>query len=49
MIRRIVGWILALATLAIIVFAVMNRGNYRSMLASDTATTEEQPVAQPES
>lgn len=49
MIRRIVGWILALATLAIIVFAVMNCGNYRSMLVSDTATAGEQPVEQPES
>lgn len=49
MIRRILGWIVVLAILAIIVFAAMNSGNYRSMLASDTAATEEQLVEQPES
>ncbi len=52
MIRRIFGWVLVLATLAVIVFAVMNRGNYRSMLASGSTaeqmTAGEQPVGQPE-
>ena len=50
MIRRIFGWVLVLATLAVIVFAVINRGNYHSMFAPDaTAAAGEQSVEQPES
>lgn len=49
MIRRIFGWVLVLATLAIIVFAVINRGNYRSMFAPDATAAGEQSVEQPES
>ncbi len=32
MINRLLGWLFTLATLAIIAFAVLNRGNYRSMI-----------------
>ncbi len=49
MIRRIFGWVLVLATLAVIVFAVINRGNYRSMFAPDVTAAGEQSVEQPES
>lgn len=46
MIKRIIGVLFTLVTLAIVVFAVMNYGNYRSMLgikpANDVATPEEQ-------
>ena len=49
MIRRIFGWVLVLATLAVIVFAVINRGNYRSMSAPDATAAGEQSVEQPES
>lgn len=49
MIKRIIGVLFTLLTLAVIVFAVMNYGNYRSMLgakpASDAATPEEQVEA----
>ena len=47
MIRRIFGWVLVLATLAVIVFAVMNRGSYRSMFAPDATAAGEQSVKQP--
>ncbi|WP_300100121.1 hypothetical protein [uncultured Alistipes sp.] len=49
MIRRIFGWVLVLATLAVIVFAVINRGNYRSIFAPDATAAGEQSVEQPES
>lgn len=49
MIKRIIGVLFTLLTLAVIAFAVMNYGNYRSMLgaqpASDTTTPEEQVEA----
>lgn len=49
MIKRIIGVLFTLLTLAVIVFAVMNYGNYRSMLgakpASEVATPEEQVEA----
>lgn len=49
MIKRIIGVLFTLVTLAIVVFAVMNYGNYRSMLgtmpANDVATPEEQVEA----
>ena len=44
MIKRIIGTLFTLVTLAIVVFAIMNWGNYRSTIfdtkSSDTATTD---------
>ena len=42
MINRILGTLFTLAALAIILFAILNRGNYRSMLfgKSEEPTTE---------
>lgn len=35
MINRILGWLFTIFVLAVIVFAVLNRGNYTSMLERD--------------
>lgn len=35
MINRILGWLFTIVVLAVIVFAVLNRGNYTSMLERD--------------
>ncbi len=47
MIKRIIGTLFTLATLAIVVFAIMNWGNYRSIIcgansanSADSATDE---------
>lgn len=41
MIRRVINWLAALVTVAIVVLTVMHFGSYRSMLASDGATDSE--------
>ncbi len=35
MIKRITGWLLLLTTLAVMVFAVLHRGNYSSFFAEE--------------
>jgi hypothetical protein len=41
MINRIFGWLFTLATLAVIVFVILNRGNYSSMCFNDNCEVEE--------
>lgn len=36
MIKRILGWLFTLVALAVVVFAVLNRGNYTSMCFDKT-------------
>lgn len=42
MIKRLIGILFTLATLAVVCFAIINWGNYRSMLIRETNTTTEQ-------
>lgn len=48
MIKRIIGVLFTLVTLAIVVFAVMNYGNYRSMLGMKSKGDAKQPAEQVE-
>ncbi len=48
MIKRIIGVLFTLVTLAIVVFAVMNYGNYRSMLGMKSEGDAKQPTEQVE-
>lgn len=48
MIKRIIGVLFTLVTLAIVVFAVMNYGNYRSMLGMKSEGDAKQPTEQTE-
>lgn len=41
MINRVFGWLFTLATLAVIVFAILNRGNYSSMCFDENDEMEE--------
>jgi hypothetical protein len=41
MINRIFGWLFTLAALAVVVFAVLNRGNYTSMCFNNAGEAEE--------
>ena len=41
MINRIFGWLFTLAALAVVVFAVLNRGNYSSMCFNKDCEAEE--------
>ena len=41
MINRIFGWLFTLAALAVVVFAVLNRGNYSSMCSNKDCEAEE--------
>lgn len=41
MINRIFGWLFTLATLAVIVFVILHRGNYSSMCFNDDCEVEE--------
>lgn len=41
MINRVFGWLFTLATLAVIVFAILNRGNYSSMCFDEMDEMEE--------
>lgn len=42
MIKRLIGTLFTLTTLAVVCFAIMNWGNYRSMLIRGTNTTTQQ-------
>ena len=44
MINRIFGWLFALVTLAVVVFAVLNMGNYTSMCFDDAEEVVEAEV-----
>lgn len=48
MIKRIIGVLFTLVTLAIVVFAVMNYGNYRSMLGANSKRGPEPSAKQAE-
>lgn len=48
MIKRIIGVLFALVTLATIFFAVMNYGNYRSMLGANSESSAEPSAEQAE-
>ena len=41
MINRVFGWLFTLATLTVIVFAILNRGNYSSMCFDEKDEMEE--------
>ena len=41
MINRIFGWLFTIAALAVVVFAVLNRGNYTSMCFNNAGEAEE--------
>ena len=45
MINRIFGWLFTLAALAVVVFAVLNRGNYTSMCFNKEAEVETKSVS----
>lgn len=51
MIKRLIGLLFTLATLAVVCFAIMNWGNYRSMLlrGADAATEQTAAVEQRDS
>lgn len=51
MIKRLIGTLFTLATLAVVCFAIMNWGNYRSMLfgGADAATEQTATVEQRDS
>lgn len=51
MIKRLIGTLFTLATLAVVCFAIMNWGNYRSMLfrGADVATEQTATVEQRDS
>lgn len=51
MIKRLIGLLFTLATLAVVCFAIMNWGNYRSMLfrGADVATEQTAAVEQRDS
>lgn len=49
MIKRVLGWLFTLVALAVVAFAVLNRGNYTSMCfdKTDTIVNEiEEPVVE---
>jgi hypothetical protein len=49
MIKRVLGWLFALVALAVVAFAVLNRGNYTSMCFDKTETVVneiEEPVVE---
>jgi hypothetical protein len=49
MIKRVLGWLFTLVALAVVVFAVLNRGNYTSMCFDKTETVVneiEEPVVE---
>lgn len=45
MINRIFGWLFTLAALAVVVFAVLNRGNYTSMCFNKEAEVDTKLVS----
>jgi multidrug resistance efflux pump len=45
MINRIFGWLFTLAALAVVAFAVLNRGNYTSMCFNDEAEVDTKSVS----
>lgn len=45
MINRIFGWLFTLAALAVVVFAVLNRGNYTSMCFNKEAEVDTKSVS----
>jgi hypothetical protein len=45
MINRIFGWLFTLAALAVVVFAVLNRGNYTSMCFNKEAKVDTKSVS----
>jgi hypothetical protein len=49
MIKRVLGWLFTLVALAVVAFAVLNRGNYTSMCFDKTETVVneiEEPVVE---
>ena len=45
MINRIFGWLFTLAALAVVVFAVLNRGSYTSMCFNNEAKVDTKSVS----
>jgi hypothetical protein len=49
MIKRVLGWLFTIVALAVVAFAVLNRGNYTSMCFDKTETVVneiEEPVVE---
>jgi hypothetical protein len=42
MIKRIIGWLFTIATIAIVVLAILNIGNYKSMCVNCNKTVDQQ-------